>query len=640
MNVRETYTGNVQYKTLKQNGLQQFSYFGIVGLVDLGFSTHVFVVTAQRVINNTQICSPTAVKAIWLYRSPLPLSLDQEEHEHLTLKAFADELTAGDKYYSLNEDLTSGPQSTHGTLGPAALDPSQYFHHITPRFFWNEHLLSSFLEMESYNYILPLICGYVGSAVIQLDGPPVQMILISRINKCYPATRYWRRGISPSGHTAIETETDVMCLKEDLIASFTLQRGSVPLFWTQTEITDPIRNPKIDISRALMPESINAMKLHFQMLLGTYGQHVDIIDMIDRKKANFKDLSSAYEKAVRYWDHPNIRYFKRDPITDSKSLSVIMGDVPNLVTTQEFFVANREKGNTTTVLNTQKGIIRINSIDCVDDTTTAQYYIALYTLQKMLQRFNIWMPSRTKLERSSLARVRSLWVQNGDALSNYYTGTCMENHYRINGSIYSMLTSPFYRRYIIWSRTYLSHFADYKRQDTRDLFMGNLVLSMHPAASKSKDGVVNQQLKILATVDDQIYLRQRLVLHENKQNLLTAIFLIVRRFTSPLSIKTPIQFVCAMIWLIVYTICARVFRIDMKLMTRKPKDLMDIQELPDISNLPPHGIEANLERWRQKGIDAMTKTAVVIHFNVGGSPPKRLWATAFGAVFEWRRSCL
>ncbi|KAI8907304.1 SacI homology domain-containing protein [Gorgonomyces haynaldii] len=607
---RERYTVQNQYdeySVTEQKVVYEIPYWGIVGLLDLGFARFLFIVTKRRLVSATAdfvVYSPTQVKALPVWRRVVPLSLDEEEHERLTLKQFSDEFTAGDKFYSLDIDLTNGPQSTLGA-GLQTLstndDVKGYFANINQRFFWNHHLLEPFLSTNTMQFILPLTCGYVGSTVIELDGPPVKFLLVSRISKKRVGTRFWRRGVNEDGHTAMEAETDVTLIKGDKIASFCLLRGSVPLFWKQNLLVDPIKVPLIDLTETLSPESKNAMRKHFDMLMGDYGDAVDIIDMIDRsKRGPTAELSYCYEKAVQELSHPKIKYMKRQPVNTSQATEPFMRDIPSLVQRQGFFLADMNHSKITHVLKRQQGIIRLNGLDCVDETTLAQYYISLHTIAILLKELGVWMPSRSKFDDRSLSKIKDLWTDMGDALSMYYTGTPMRNRYKIRESVMDTFISPVYSVYVDLCRLYLAGFADYKKQDTRDLLNDNLIFSSKPDTPQSKSPVLKP---IKASVNDQIYLRRRLQRFESCQPIYLSAFYIIRRFTSPLEIKRTSQFIAAMIWLFLYWCLVHILGYPMKSIARRPKDQIEIHELPELFVKEPHGVDIAIRKWRQGQIN-------------------------------------
>lgn len=66
----------------------------------------------------------------------------------------------------------------------------------------------------------------------------------------------------------------------------------------------------------------------------------------------------------------------------------------------------------------QKGVLRINCIDCLDRTNNVQLAIGIYMLAQQLTSLNKPAQSVTVEE-----HLKELWINNGDHISRIYTGT-------------------------------------------------------------------------------------------------------------------------------------------------------------------------------------------------------------------------
>lgn len=71
-------------------------------------------------------------------------------------------------------------------------------------------------------------------------------------------------------------------------------------------------------------------------------------------------------------------------------------------------------GTTTSV---QKGVFRINCIDCLDRTNNVQLTIGMIVL--VLQLTSL----KKEVEKSLVDHLRDMWINNGDHISRIYTGT-------------------------------------------------------------------------------------------------------------------------------------------------------------------------------------------------------------------------
>ena len=78
------------------------------------------------------------------------------------------------------------------------------------RFFWNEWLLKDFIDLGLHAFICPVMQGWVQGAKFDVDGIPVDFVVISRRSKDRAGLRYQRRGIDDEGHVANMVETEMI----------------------------------------------------------------------------------------------------------------------------------------------------------------------------------------------------------------------------------------------------------------------------------------------------------------------------------------------------------------------------------------------------------------------------------------------
>lgn len=71
-------------------------------------------------------------------------------------------------------------------------------------------------------------------------------------------------------------------------------------------------------------------------------------------------------------------------------------------------------GTTTSV---QKGVFRINCIDCLDRTNNVQLTLGMVAL--VLQLASL----KKEVEKNLIDHLRNMWINNGDHISRIYTGT-------------------------------------------------------------------------------------------------------------------------------------------------------------------------------------------------------------------------
>ncbi len=70
-----------------------------------------------------------------------------------------------------------------------------------------------------------------------------------------------------------------------------------------------------------------------------------------------------------------------------------------------------------TMTSSQKGVFRINCIDCLDRTNNVQLTLGMVVLIMQLSSL------KKDVEKHLVDHLRDMWIQNGDHISRIYTGT-------------------------------------------------------------------------------------------------------------------------------------------------------------------------------------------------------------------------
>ncbi|KAJ3254244.1 hypothetical protein HK103_007297 [Boothiomyces macroporosus] len=533
------------------------------------------------------------VTAFNVYQQPLSLSLDEQEYQAVTLRDLVSQFTTRDTYYSLDVDLTADVQFIASQL--AGNRDLITFDNLDDRYIWNRYLLSNIMAdqdpSKDYSpFIVPIISGYVGTMKVKLDGPEVSVLTMSRTSRYRAGKRYWCRGVDVDGNVAIEVETNLIAAKVGKTAAYRLLRGSVPLFWSQTNL-NLFKRPKIEMEEIESDASTIGFERHFKRLLETYGS-VDIIDMIDRNchGSDSRDLSIAYQTAVKTVDHPNLKYYKFAPVINHATEMEFTSHISRILDMQGFFICTRSlSGNSAFFTKLQNGILRVNSIDCIDETSISQYLIAKEALKLMLIELEAWGFKRKSMPSSIEYQFQKLWLTMANSLSHYYVGSPMNHPYRICRTWRYQFTTigiDFWTQIV---RMYLSHYQHYSTQDSVDLFMG-----------KKWPGHT--------TVADQVLLRRRIIYSDFSKPLLLALFLLVKRFAAPRRVHNLIQFILAIMWMYIYWFMCTFLGVSKSLFLRTPKYMIDTSKLPDLSQPPEKGLVAEFERLEAiKGIRRNTK---------------------------------
>lgn len=168
------------------------------------------------------------------------------------------------------------------------------------RYFWN---LSLYRDLISQNidtkWFTPLIQGYFGQASGLIGKVSVVLTLMSRRCHLRAGTRYNARGIDDFGYVGnqVETEQILICDSKFLLSHVQI-RGSVPIFWEQSGITEMVR-----VTRP--PEMTKIpFNIHLNDILDSYGP-VQIINLLAVKTEREVMLTTEYVRQVYESDRKN-----------------------------------------------------------------------------------------------------------------------------------------------------------------------------------------------------------------------------------------------------------------------------------------------------------------------------------------------
>ena len=157
-----------------------------------------------------------------------------------------------------------------------------------PRYFWNNNLYKDFKDQNvDPRWFTPIIQGYIGLTTGKLGNRDIQLGLISRRSHLRVGTRFHPRGIDDSGNAANFVETEQIVQADNIVISYTIIRGSVPVFWEQKGVTEGValtRGPEL---------TKKAFTKHFEDLISTYGPNY-AIDLLSDTKAREIILTKEY----------------------------------------------------------------------------------------------------------------------------------------------------------------------------------------------------------------------------------------------------------------------------------------------------------------------------------------------------------
>ena len=160
------------------------------------------------------------------------------------------------------------------------------------RYFWNNNLYKDFKDQNTDpRWFTPIIQGYVGTATGKLAGRDVQVGLISRRSHMRFGTRFHARGIDDTGNVANFVETEQILVCDGVVFSYTMIRGSVPVFWKHKGLVE-------DVTLTRGPElTKKAFTKHFEDIIGSYGP-IFVLDLLSDTKAREVILTKEYLKQI------------------------------------------------------------------------------------------------------------------------------------------------------------------------------------------------------------------------------------------------------------------------------------------------------------------------------------------------------
>lgn len=129
------------------------------------------------------------------------------------------------------------------------------------------------------------------------------------------------------------------------------------------------------------------------------------------------------------------------------------------------------------MIEEQKGIVRVNCIDCLDRTNVSQSFLAQKSFDSQLQRIGLFSTSECMLQHANIHReFKILWANHGDEVSIQYSGThALKGDFVRYGrqTVSGLIKDGF----SALARYYLNNFHDGIRQDAMDLVAGHYTVS-------------------------------------------------------------------------------------------------------------------------------------------------------------------
>ncbi|XP_023935391.2 polyphosphoinositide phosphatase isoform X1 [Bicyclus anynana] len=363
------------------------------------------------------------------------------------------------------------------------------------RFVWNSHLLSVVHSQLHPDWILYIIHGFIEQSNLNIFGRPIYLTLIARRSNRYAGTRFLKRGANMHGDVANEVETEQI-VHDAMISSFSAgrfsafvqMRGSIPSFWSQ-DISKMVPKPAIMIDRSDPFAEIPAK--HFNNLMKRYGSPIMILNLVKKREKRKHEslLTEVISNAVKYLNQflpPEnaIQYFHLDMArmnkgADAKVLDKLSAIARTVVRRTGIFLSDKGYGEAMGAAGhqggrLQTGLARVNCVDCLDRTNTAQFAIGKCVLAHQLYALGLIEQPVIEFDSVCVRLLEGLYEDHGDTLALQYGGSQLVHRIKT------------YRKTAPWSshgndimqtlsRYYSNTFSDAEKQNTMNLFLGLFV---------------------------------------------------------------------------------------------------------------------------------------------------------------------
>ncbi|KAJ7582942.1 SacI homology domain-containing protein [Mycena floridula] len=354
---------------------------------------------------------------------------------------------------------------------------------VDRQFWWNESLSKPFIDAGAHPYVLPIMQGYyqISSFHIPSDSADEEecvadYVIVSRRSRDRAGLRYQRRGIDDDAHVAnfVETETIMRIQRDGLrnIFSYVQIRGSVPLFWTQSGYG--LKPPPVLATDRTHLQNVDAMRRHFKRTVPEYGPH-SIINLAEQHGREGV-ITQGYKECTAELNDKDVQYNEYDFHSETKGMKY--ENISKLIELMERIFEHQgylwiSDG---IIMSRQKGVFRVNCIDCLDRTNVVQSAFSRYVLNEQLSALALHAPSAEA--RSTIDVIfNDLWANNGDAISRAYSGTsALKGDFTRTGK--RDLTGMLNDGVNSLARMYSSTFSDWFCQAVIDFMLGNRSLAV------------------------------------------------------------------------------------------------------------------------------------------------------------------
>lgn len=456
------------FKSMKS--MDVFAVWGIVEILDVEFLILISKARVAVKIDESKIYEVLSVKFV---------TVDIQKFNNMEFEKCWEQLTRLKEFLKTGFYFSYSYPLCHNFEGQIKVSQEDLTKNISQNFFgWNYRALKQLLSevINGFAFFIPIIQGFVGKC----DLGEMKYILISRRSYIMGGTRFNNRGIDNFGRVANFVESEALLQTKNGWYSFVQIRGSLPFYWDQFKGVGV--NIKIDQS-----ESINCdiLMKHFE-LLGEEGYNkVVMLNLLSLKRPEENRLIEYFQNLlVKAEDKglKNVEYEYFDFLTETKETdhSAIDKEVIRMFRQLDLDMSlwNRGEDGRCEAVKKQSIFVRTNCLDCLDRTNAAQSKLALFALSKVMAEEGQPVGDETKVlaefegdKKPWFKDLRSLWANNGDAISIVYSGTGATTSSVTRKGQKSSIGSIIDHGFKTLNRLYLNNFDDDYKQDVIDMLL-------------------------------------------------------------------------------------------------------------------------------------------------------------------------
>lgn len=300
------------------------------------------------------------------------------------------------------------------------------------------------------------------------------------------------------GDVANEVETEqivhdssVSSFKDGNFTSFVQVRGSVPFSWSQ-DVSKIVPKPAINLD--LVDPYCFAAGRHFNQLLRQYGAPIVALNLVKKREKRRHEslLSDQFLDSIDYLNQflprsHHITYLAFDMARNNKSKQAnVMGrlsDIAYYILRKTGIYHSRSSqsppppqyllGGALTQYGArlQTGVARVNCVDCLDRTNTAQFALGKCALAFQLNALGVLPKPDLVFDTDSVRMLEVLYEDHGDTLALQYGGSQLVHRVKTYRKI-APLSSHSRDIMQTLSRYYSNTFSDADKQNAINLFLG------------------------------------------------------------------------------------------------------------------------------------------------------------------------